>query len=167
MSKSATLTLIAAVSADGFISRGHGVPWDLPRDRAHFRKHTAGQWLLLGRRTYGEMLGWFRNHTPLVLTHDMAFQPAIGQVVHSIQDAIQAATASSVREIFVCGGSAAYTLAMPHANRLLITHVETQIGSGVAFPVISSDWQVISEHFHPADMENVHALRFVEYSRVV
>jgi dihydrofolate reductase len=112
------------------------------------------------------MLDWFCQHTPLVLSRDGAFRPTIGLVVRSVPEAIQAATSASVPEIYVCGGSAAYTLAMPHATRLLITHVETRLGSGVAFPVISADWQVISEHIHRADVENVHAMRFVEYRRL-
>lgn len=159
----ARLTLIAAVSADGFISRGTGVPWDLPRDRAHFRAATAGQWLLIGRRTYQEMLGWFQDHTPLVLTRDPSFTPPVGKAVSSIEDAL--AQAGS-REVFVCGGSAAYTTALPHAQRLLITHVETALGAGVPFPAIDSPpWRLVAEQTHAADAENAHAMRFAEYQR--
>jgi len=67
--------IIAAVSADGFISRGTGVPWDLPEDRQHFRRLTQGQWLFLGRRTFEEMLGWFKDHHPVVLTRRPLLPP--------------------------------------------------------------------------------------------
>lgn len=160
------LTLIAVVSADGFISRDRGVPWDLPRDRAHFRAATAGQWLLIGRRTYEEMIGWFRDHTPLVLTRNESFTPPIGQAVHSMEDAISLATAAQAPDLIVCGGSAAYEAAMPHAERLLITRVETSLGSGIPFPTIDmSTWQLIASVSHPADAENAHAMRFEEYAR--
>ena len=36
------VTLLAAVSADGFISTGKGVPWHLPADKAHFRAKANG-----------------------------------------------------------------------------------------------------------------------------
>jgi dihydrofolate reductase len=160
------LTLIAAVSEDGFISRGQGVPWDLPRDRVHFRAATAGKWLLIGRRTYTEMLGWFRDHTPLVLTRDPAFIPPIGKAVQSVPQALDLAAEAGVEEIFVCGGSAAYDLAFPHADRFLVTHVGTRLGAGVPFPKIETPpWRLVSSVEYAADAENAHAMRFVEYLR--
>ena len=166
MSTRPRLTLIAAVSEDGFISRGQGVPWDLPRDRGHFRAATAGKWLLLGRRTYDEMLGWFRDHTPLVLTRDPTFVPSIGKALQSVQQALDLATTAKVDEIYVCGGSAAYQLALPHADHLLVTHVSTHLGSGVAFPKIEMPpWRLVSSIEHPADAENALSMRFAKYQR--
>jgi dihydrofolate reductase len=160
------LTLIAAVSEDGYISRGRGVPWDLPTDRVHFRAATAGRWLLLGRRTYEEMLGWFRDQTPLVLTRDAGFVPPVGKAVREVAQALELAAEAGVEEIFVCGGSAAYELALPLAGRLLITQVATRLGAGVAFPKIERpSWQLISSREHPADAENAFAMRFEEYRR--
>ena len=158
------LTLIAAVSADGFISREKGVPWDLPRDRAHFRAQTAGKWLLLGRRTYDEMRGWFRDHTPLVLTRDLTLKVPEGHAVRDVAEALEKAAQAGVSEIFVCGGSAAYFAAMPHATRLLITHVDSVLGGGVAFPEIDARvWTAVSREKHAADAENAFAMEFAEY----
>jgi dihydrofolate reductase len=161
------LTLIAAVSADGFISRGQGVPWDLPRDRVYFRSVTAGKWLLIGRRTYEEMIGWFRDHTPLVLTRDATFVAKVGRVVHGVEQALEVAARAGVHELFVCGGSAAYDRAFPHADRLLITHVGTRLGTGVAFPKVESPpWRLVSSLEYHADSENAHAMRFATYERL-
>ena len=159
------ITLIAVVSADGFISRDRGVPWDLPRDRTHFRAATAGQWLLLGRITYEEMTGWFRDHTPLVLTRGKTYAPGIGRAVHNFEDAIALATAAQAPDLIVCGGSAAYEAAMPQAERLLITRVETNLGSGIPFPTIDpASWRLIASVSHPSDAKNAHAMRFEEYA---
>lgn len=167
MSTRPRLTLIAAVSEDGFISRGQGVPWDLPRDRLHFRAATAGKWLLIGRRTYTEMLGWFRDHMPLVLTRDPTFAPPIGKAVSSVPQSLDFAAAAGVDEIYVCGGSAAYALALPHADRLLVTHVSTRLGSGVAFPKIETPpWRLVSTLEYPADAENALSMRFATYERI-
>lgn len=167
MSTRPRLTLIAAVSEDGFISRGQGVPWDLPRDRLHFRAATAGKWLLIGRRTYEEMLGWFRDHTPLVLTRDPAFIPPIGKVAPSVLQALDLAAAAGVDEIYVCGGSAAYHLALPHADHLLVTHVSTRLGTGVPFPKIETPpWRLVTCIEHPADAENALSMRFATYERI-
>lgn len=160
------MTLIGAVSADGFISTGIGVPWSLPRDKEHFRKTTRGQWLLIGRRTYEEMLGWFRDHHPLVLTSDKTFTPLLGAAVSSVEEALSHAAKGSAREVFVCGGGGAYAAAMPLADRLIITHVNTILGGGVPFPVIPPDlWQAVSREAFPADAENKLDMTFAIYER--
>lgn len=157
------LTLIAAVSEDGFISRGQGVPWKLPADVAHFRRYTAGKWLLLGRRTYEEMLGWFRDHTPLVLSRDDGFVPMIGRRVSSVEEALQQTTSD---ELVVCGGAQAYALAMPLADRLVLTHVQTKLGEGVSFPAVQWDeWTEVSREPHAADDQHAHAFQNVTWER--
>jgi len=160
------LTLIAAVSCDGFISSGTGVPWDLPRDREHFRHVTRGQWLLIGRRTYEEMLGWFSDHHPLVLTRDNSFLPPVGEPVRSIEEALGTAQQGGARELLVCGGGGTYSAAMPLASRLIITHVDSRLGSGVPFPVIDDvDWEIHSSVAHPFDSDHAFALTITHYER--
>ena len=167
MSSRPALTLIAVVSADGFISSGQGVPWNLPRDKEHFRRTTRGQWLLLGRRTYEEMIGWFADHHPLVLTRDPAFIPAVGETVSSVEEALQAAAAGGAGELFVCGGGGAYAAAMPYADRLSLTHVDSTLGSGVPFPTVDpGEWQQTSRQDFPADSTHAQALSFATYERL-
>ncbi len=148
-----TVTLIAAISEDGYISRDKGVPWDMAEDRAHYRSHTAGKWLLLGRTTYEEMLGgWFRDHTPLVLSRDEQWRPAVGQRVSSARDAVTLAEAAGEEELVVCGGSAAFSQAMPIATQLIITRVHARLGKGVPFPPIDpAVWAVTRSTSHEGD----------------
>ena len=156
------VTLIAAVSEDGFISKGVGVPWDLPEDKTHFRRYTAGKWLLLGRRTFEEMQGWFSDHTPLVMTRDAAFKPAMGRRVASVEEAVALAEASEQKELVVCGGGQIYAEAMPHAERLVITRVADRLGAGVAFPKIDPhQWRLVKSESHSGAL----AFSFDEYER--
>jgi dihydrofolate reductase len=161
------VTLIAAVSDDGFISRGKGVPWNLPADRAHFRAHTAAKWLLIGRSTYEEMLGWFQPaHHPLVLSRDMGFKPGIGQRVSSANEALDLAAMHGAEELVVCGGAQCYLEAIPLATRLLLTRVHTTLGTGVEFPAIDpTEWKEISRNEHRADSSHAFALTFLELER--
>lgn len=147
------LSLIAAVSADGFISRSTGVPWDLPEDRAQFRAYTRDKWLLLGRRTYGEMLGWFRpGHHPLVLSREPDWRPAWGARVASVPEALALAEQAGCPELVVCGGGQAYALALPWVRRLILTRVDESLGAGVAFPEIDwTQWREVDRHVHPPD----------------
>lgn len=160
------MTLIAAVSADGFISKGQGVPWNLPRDKAHFRQITSGQWLLIGRRTYLEMLGWFKDHHPLVLTRDVSFVPPVGQTVASVSEALQRAAADGASELFVCGGGEAYAAAMPCADKLILTRVEDELHSGVPFPpILENEWRLTSRESFPADADNPFPMAIEGYEK--
>jgi len=38
-----TLSLIAAVAANGCIGRGGGLPWHIPQDLRHFKRLTMGR----------------------------------------------------------------------------------------------------------------------------
>ncbi len=163
---SATLTLIAAVSADGFISKGQGVPWDLPADRAHFRSYTQNKWLLLGRRTYEEMQDWFEDgHHTLVITRNPKFEVLHGAAVLSVPEAQR--FAQGQRELVCCGGAATYAAAMPHAHRLVITQVHQILGSGLAFPVISPrEWEAVSRRSHGVDADHAFSFEIVTYQRI-
>jgi dihydrofolate reductase len=156
-----TVTLIAAVSDDGFISRSKGVPWDLPADRRHFRDYTAGKHLLLGRATFEEMTGWFTNHSPLVLSHNKDFRPSIGRRIPSVQMAIMIAERDKADELVVCGGAQCYAAALPFADKLVLTRVHTTLGSGVAFPEIDRrQWAETCHDEHPADETHAFPMTF-------
>ncbi len=166
---SALLSLIAAVSTDGCISRGTGVPWDLPADKQHFRAYTQDKWLLLGRRTFEEMRGWFQpGHRPLVLTRDASLEVPGGQVVASVGEAVHLAGEAGEVEIVCLGGAQMYAAALSHAGRLVITHVKQVLGGGLPFPTISPrDWEVVTRHPHPADEAHEQAFEIVTYQRVL
>lgn len=153
---SSEVTLVAAVSVDGFISRGSGVPWDLPADRQHFRSLTSGQWLLVGRRTHAEMLGWFQDHQVLVLSRDTDFHPAPGRRVASSAEAVRLAREAKT-PLFVIGGGRTYADALPHATKLVLTVVDQPIESGIPFPSIDPErWKQIDHRNHPSDEQHAH-----------
>ncbi len=161
------VTLIAAVSEDGFISRGTGVPWDLPDDVAHFRQRTAGRWLLIGRRTYLEMRGWFIDHHPLVLSNNPKRLPPPGQRVGSVHEALHLASAANVEDLVVVGGGETFRAAMPYATCLDLTMVHTRLGKGIPFPPIDPEaWQEVTKTPHPADDRHRLAFTFTEWRRV-
>lgn len=156
------VTLIAVVSEDGFISRGQGVPWDLPADKAHFRSYTVGKTLLLGRATYEEMLGWFTpQHEVYVLTRSTPPLPGSGIAVRSVQEALRLAKRSAVPELVVCGGGQCYFEAIPFAHQLMLTEVKDKLFTGIPFPPWDEqEWQSTLALQHPADSQHAHDLTF-------
>jgi len=167
------VTLIAAVSEDGIIGTGcGGLPWRLPRDAAHFRASVGGKAILLGRITYGEMRGWFRDERPIVLTSNPAFPPreAGTRVARSLSNALATAAAAGEPELMVCGGASVYAQALPLATRMILTHVDLRIARNypdpVRFPAYDpEDWSIAGEQAFAADPENSAGMRIVNYRR--
>lgn len=156
------LTLIAAMDENRLLAGDCGIPWHLPRDIAHFRASTKGRWLLLGRRTFGEMRGWFRrDHTPLVLTSRCGWDPDIGRAVSSVPHALALAESAGQDEIVCCGGAQTYAAALPYADRLVLTvvHHRFEAGAGgVSFPSLDEpSWSEIESNGVPSDEEHAFA----------
>ncbi len=155
------ISLIVAISENGIIGKhGGGIPWKLKWDAEHFRSFTAGKWMLLGRKTYLEMEGWFTSQTPVVLTSQSDF-PIFQKEHHravDIQEAIQLASDAGADELVISGGAQVYETALPFVDEMFITRVRERSETGVKFPPISSldQWETTELEFHPADVDNSH-----------
>jgi len=145
-----------------------GIPWHLPRDSTHFCGYTQNKYMLLGRRTYSEMTGWFTTQKPIVLTRNGSFANGDVLVAASVPDAIELAKAKGAEELVVSGGASVYAAALPFAERLVLTRIEANIPGGAHFPdyQASGGWETVSSEHFPADAENAYAMTFVELSRV-
>ena len=78
------LSLIAAMDENKLIGSAEGgLPWQgIEQDRDHFRSYVEGKALLLGRKTFEEMKGWFDTaHRPYILTRDRNYVPEISAKV--------------------------------------------------------------------------------------
>ncbi|MGI9240043.1 MAG: dihydrofolate reductase [Verrucomicrobiales bacterium] len=161
------ISIIAALDENRLIGTGSGIPWELPRDRQHFRDSAAGMAMLLGRRTFEEMHGWFTDQRPIVLTRRVDYGDFLGvSVVGSIEAALDEARGRGESELLVAGGADVYALALPFADQLILTEVESAFQGEVYFPEFStSDWEEVSRVRFEADAENVHAMSFVTYRR--
>lgn len=166
------VSLIAALASGRIIGSASGkIPWDHPRDRASFRAHTAGKWLLVGRRTYGEMEGWFGDRIPIVLTRDTSFRtfsPA-HRVAADPAMALALARNHGAKALLVCGGAGVYASLLPFADRLLLTRLdlEVQVADPVRFPDFegSGHWKLVHLEHWPAVPGNV-AARYEVHVRV-
>ncbi len=163
------VTLIAAMDEDRLIGvAGGGLPWrGLERDKCHFRSYTAGKALLLGRRTFEEMLGWFDGgHRPIVVTRDPSYRPEGGHpVVASVDEGVGLARARGEGELVGCGGATLYRLALPAASELNLTVVHHRFGpaeGGAFFPDPGPEgFREVGRERFEADDENPWPMSFV------
>lgn len=143
-------TLIAARDEDGAIGRHSGsLPWHLPDETAHFRAYCQHKWLIVGRQTFNEMLGWFQpGHHIIVLTRNHHPLPALPhpdihvESARRLEDAQTRALQSGAAELVVIGGAHTYAAALPAATRLVLTTVHLHSQATVLFPPVSwNQWR--------------------------
>jgi dihydrofolate reductase len=167
------VTLIAAMDETRLIGTGEGgLPWrGMPRDKKHFRDYTAGKALLLGRRTFEEMLGWLDNdHRPIVITRNRAYEPGGDrQVAGDIEEALALAGSRGENEVVVCGGAAIYRMALPFADRLVLTLLHGRFDTtvpGVYFPGWEdANFREVKRERFTADAENPLSMTFLYLAR--
>ena len=159
------LVLVAALDRAGAIGRGNTLPWHLPDDLRRFKALTLGKPVLMGRRTAESLGRALPQRLNLVLTRSGRVPFAGMQPVATL--AAASAAAGPAAELCVIGGGELYTLCLPHAVRMHLTHVDTRVdGADAFFPAFDPDaWLVQAREQHPADARHAHGFEFVDYRR--
>lgn len=164
---SVALTLIAALDRNRAIGRGNTLPWHLPDDLKRFKALTLGKPVLMGRKTAESLGRALPKRRNLVLTRSGRVPFEGMESVDSIDAAIALTQADGAVELCVIGGGELYALALPHAARMHLTHVETAVdGCDAFFPAFDpAQWRVVAREAHAADEKHAFAFTFVDYAR--
>lgn len=157
------ISLIVAMGSNRTIGVDGAMPWHLPGDLRWFKQNTLGKPVLMGRRTFQSIGRALPRRRNLVLTRQSDFAAKNVETAASIEQAI--ATTHADDELMVIGGAQVYRLALPAADRLLITHIEAEYDGDTHFPEVNwPQWQLVSEDRHSAT-KNTPAYRFSIYDR--
>lgn len=164
MSMGVEIVLIAAVARNGVIGRDNALPWRLKADLAHFKAHTSGYPIVMGRKTWESLGRPLPNRRNIVVTRNPGYAATGAEVFASPGAAI--AAAAEAGKVFVIGGAELYRQLIAHADRLLITEVWADIGGDAHFPDIDlQQFEETRRESHDADADNQYSFDFVEYQR--
>jgi dihydrofolate reductase len=166
------IAIYAAVARNGVIGRDGGLPWRLSSDLRRFKTDTMGKPIIMGRKTWEGLGRALPGRLNIVVTRDRNFAAEGAEVVSSLEDAVTLARARGrcmagpPDEICVIGGGEIYRLALPIADRLMITHVEAEPEGDTTFPAIDpATWRIARTEAHPAGEKDSHATVFSVYVR--
>lgn len=165
------ISIIVAVADNGVIGREGEMPWRLSTDLKRFKAVTFGHPVIMGRKTYQSIGKALPGRTNIVLTRSADFRPDDAVSAATIDEAFSRAmatpTGGDTHEVFIIGGGELYALAMPHAQRLHVTHVDLSPEGDTHFPPIDPDeWQPVSQEDIPAGERDSAPSRYVIYDRV-
>jgi dihydrofolate reductase len=143
-----TITIIAAVAANGVIGAGNDIPWRVPGDQKRAKNMTMGHVLVMGRKTFETIGKPLPGRITIVVTRDPTWPGEGIHVVASIDEALHLARALD-DDIFVFGGAEIYTQTLPIADRLEITEVHSSPAGDTHFPDVDwSQWRETSREDH-------------------
>lgn len=164
MSDMSEIIVIAAVARNGVIGRDNALPWRLKADLKHFKAHTSGHPIVMGRKTWESLGRPLPNRRNLVVTRNADYTAAGADVFVSPQAAL--AAVDGAERVFIIGGAELYRQFIERADRLLITEVWADIGGDAHFPDIDPQrFEETRRESHEADADNEYSFDFVEYRR--
>lgn len=161
------IILIAGVARNGTIGRDNQLLWHLPEDLAHFRRHTLGHPVLMGRKTWESLPPRFRplpGRRNLVLSRQDGLALPGATTVATLEEAWHALAGSE--RVYVIGGEQIYRACLPWADELLLTEVDQDHEGDAHFPA----WRGLgfvetARERHHAAPPNSFDYAFVRYER--
>jgi dihydrofolate reductase len=154
------ISIIAGMDKNRLIGQGNRLPWRLPADMKHFRRHTLGKPVLMGRKTFESIGKPLPKRTNIILTHDRDYQAEGCVVTHSIEEALDAT--SDCEEIMIIGGASIYKLFLPRTERLYLTYIHDCFEGDIYFPAFNlTDWQEVKRVDCQPDEKNPHPYSFL------
>jgi dihydrofolate reductase len=130
-----SLSVIAAVARNGAIGKDNGLLWHEPEDHKHFRRVTMGCPVIMGRKTWDSLPARFRplpGRRNVVITRDRGWRAAGAEAVDSLDAAL--ALLAGAPKAFVIGGAETYALALPRADKLVLTEIDADLPGDTFFP---------------------------------
>lgn len=121
------LKAIVAVSSNNAIGRGNALPWHIPSELAWFKQCTLGHTIVMGRKTFESIGRPLPGRSTVVLTRQNRFWPGV-RTVHEMSELSIFKT-----EVWICGGSQVYELALPYCSDLYLTEVHRVIEDADSF----------------------------------
>lgn len=158
------ITLIAAAAENNALGKDNDLVWHLPDDFKRFKRLTTGHYIIMGRKTFESFPKPLPNRIHVVITRQKDYQADGAIIVHSLEDALQAAKDDP--QPFVIGGGEIYKQALDIADKIELTRVHGTFEADTFFPEFDKDqWKLISSEHHDKDERHAYSFTYLTYQR--
>jgi len=138
------IALIAAYAKNRAIGKDGKLPWKLTNELHHFRDVTAGNIVIMGRKTFESIGKPLKDRTTIVLSKSKRFsekQLADAKLygARNMQEALSLAETLAVKsdppaDIFFAGGESVYVQVLPFCSAFYITEIDAYVDGDAFFP---------------------------------
>lgn len=155
--------LIVATDNKGGIGKDNQLLWHLPNDLKRFKFITNNHVVIMGRKTFESIGRVLPNRTNVVITRnkDLVFDGCV--VCSSLEEAMERYAAE---DVFIIGGGEIYKQALPFADKVYLTKVDTELEADTFFPEIDEkDWELVLLERHLMDDKHPYNYTFIDYQK--
>jgi dihydrofolate reductase len=140
------VVLVLAAAENGVIGRGSALPWELPDDLLHFKRTTLGHPIVMGRKTFDSVGFPLPGRRNIVITRDRSWSHEGVLTCHDLDEALERgfeqALIDGAEAVMVVGGAEIYRLALPYADRVVLTRVHGDVQGDTFFDLdVLASWQ--------------------------
>lgn len=159
--------IIVAIADNNAIGKDNALLWHISEDLKFFRRQTLGCPVIMGRKTFESIGRPLGGRVNIVISRGFSTGEDVA-VAGSLEEAFAVAESTNLEKCFVMGGGQIYAQALPHADRLVVTHVHTVIEEADTFfpPIDPEVWKAESRSEMKIDEETGYTFEFVEYIRI-
>ncbi len=143
------MNLIVAVDNNWAIGYQNKLLVSIPADMRFFRDETTNKVVIMGRSTMESFPGGqpLKNRTNIVITTKQDYKIKDAVVVHSIEEALQAAAPYRSEDIYVIGGASIYKQMLPFCDIAHVTKIDYKYMADTHFPNLDQmeEWVLAEE----------------------
>ena len=155
------ISLIVAAAENNAIGKNNQLLWHLPNDLKFFKNTTWGMPVIMGRKTFEAVNKPLPGRFNVVITRQDGWKADGVIVAKDLKEALQKATETNCKEIFIIGGGEIYKQSMEMTDKIYLTRVHANIDGDTFFPVIDENkWQLTSNQEFAADEKHAFAYSF-------
>lgn len=140
------MNLIATIDKNWAIGKQGQPLVNIPEDIKLFRMETAGKAAIMGRKTYEQIPDrmTLMDRFNIVLTRDTSYKKEGIVVVHSVEEALEKASAYKSEDVYVIGGESVFKQFLPYCDVAHITSVDYKYDADAYFPNLDKlpEWRV-------------------------
>ena len=161
-----TISLIVAAAENNSIGKNNQLLWHLPNDLKFFKNTTWGMPVIMGRKTFEAVNKPLPGRFNIVITRQEGWKADGVIVAKDLNDALQKATETNCKEIFIIGGGEIYKQSMEMADKIYLTRVHATIEGDTFFPRVDENkWQLIADEDFGVDEKHAFAYSFQVWER--
>lgn len=141
------MNLIVAVDKNWAIGYQNKLLISIPEDMRFFRDETMNKVVIMGRTTLETFPGGrpLKNRTNIVISTKPDFTVNDAIVVHSVEEALEAAKEYKSEDIYVIGGASIYKQMLKYCDVAHVTKIDYAYHADTYFPNLDKDEEWVIE----------------------
>ena len=146
------IAIVVARSRNNVIGKGSEIPWRVKGEQKLFKEITQGGTLIMGRKTYESIGRPLPGRETIIVTRNPGYSAPGCHIASSLGAALHQAE-QLARPVYVVGGGEIYREALPIADAVHVSIINTEVEGDVTFPDFPTDeFRLVSERGYESNI---------------